>query len=194
MEAKPNKCLQSRCRWLSLTILIVHDLEHRKGCIFKIFSRITPPPLHPNGLFTFNPLSLDSDKLNYMRYDKIKCIIRLNILHNSLMQGRDDYCLERLLPGQLLCGGWAVLLQTIKHSGLRLERRVRKGDCKWGWRRMRQEISTKDLMLNTATSVELKLTKINYFKILTCLSFNYSISEIERFIFCTFDLLSSLIM
>lgn len=53
----------------------------------------------------------------------------LNILHDFLMQGRDDYYLERLLPGQLLCGGWAVLLHTIKHPGLRLEERVRKRDC-----------------------------------------------------------------
>lgn len=35
------------------------------------------------------------------------------------MQGSDVY-LERLLPGQLLCWGGAVLLNTIKHPGLRL--------------------------------------------------------------------------
>lgn len=29
--------------------------------------------------------------------------------------------LERLLPGQLLCGRGAVLLNTIEHPGLRLE-------------------------------------------------------------------------
>lgn len=29
--------------------------------------------------------------------------------------------LERLLPGQLLCGGGALLLNTIEHPGLRLE-------------------------------------------------------------------------
>lgn len=41
------------------------------------------------------------------------------------MQGSDVY-LERLLPGQLLCWGGAVLLNTIKHPGLRLEEREEK--------------------------------------------------------------------
>lgn len=44
----------------------------------------------------------------------------LKIVHICLKQGSDTY-LERLLPGQLLCGGGAVLLNTIKHPGLRLE-------------------------------------------------------------------------
>lgn len=51
----------------------------------------------------------------------------LNILRNCLKQGSDVY-LERLLPGQLLCGGGAVLLNTIKHPGLRLEAGVKRGD------------------------------------------------------------------
>lgn len=38
----------------------------------------------------------------------------------NLMHGSDVY-LKRLLPGQLLCGGGAVLLDTIKHPGLRLK-------------------------------------------------------------------------
>lgn len=44
----------------------------------------------------------------------------LNISHSCLKQGNDVY-LERLLSGQLLRGGGAVLLNTIKHLGLRLE-------------------------------------------------------------------------
>lgn len=44
----------------------------------------------------------------------------LNISHSCLKQVNDVY-LERLLSGQLLCGGGAVLLDTIKHLGLRLE-------------------------------------------------------------------------
>lgn len=36
--------------------------------------------------------------------------------------------LKRLLPSQLLCGGGAVLLNTIEHPGLRLEETVREGD------------------------------------------------------------------
>lgn len=51
--------------------------------------------------------------------------IIINVLNDRLMQGSDVY-LERLLPGQLLCWGGAVLLNTIKHPGLRLEEREEK--------------------------------------------------------------------
>lgn len=44
----------------------------------------------------------------------------LHILHDPLMH-RSDVYLERLLPSQLLCGGGTVLLNTIKHPGLRLK-------------------------------------------------------------------------
>lgn len=36
------------------------------------------------------------------------------------MDRKDEY-LERLLPSQLLSGGGALLVNTIKHPGLRLE-------------------------------------------------------------------------
>ena len=51
--------------------------------------------------------------------------IIINVLNDRLMQGSGVY-LERLLPGQLLCWGGAVLLNTIKHPGLRLEEREEK--------------------------------------------------------------------
>lgn len=48
----------------------------------------------------------------------------VNTAADHLKQGCDLY-LERLLPGQLLGGGGAVLLNTIKHPGLRLEAGVK---------------------------------------------------------------------
>lgn len=59
-------------------------------------------------------LKMICTKLNH------KCIIMLNILHDPLVHRSDAY-LERLLPSQLLCGGGTVLLNTIKHPGLRLK-------------------------------------------------------------------------
>lgn len=44
----------------------------------------------------------------------------LNISHSCLKQGNHVY-LERLLSGQLLCRGGAVLVNTIEHLGLRLQ-------------------------------------------------------------------------
>ncbi len=80
--------------------------------------------------------------------------------------------LERLLPGQLLSGGGAVLLHTIKHPGLRLE----EGGGKEEEREEREETVRKDeeqeeeerfeLGVNLKTNTE-QLAKMNDFKILT---------------------------
>lgn len=39
----------------------------------------------------------------------------------TIVRKENNAYLERLLSGQLLCGGRTVLLNTIKHLGLRLE-------------------------------------------------------------------------
>lgn len=62
--------------------------------------------------------------------------------------------LQRLLAGQLLCGGGAVLVNTIKHPGLRLKEE-RKQNEEEGERDLKRQI-----LLTIATSVEICVHQI----------------------------------
>lgn len=75
--------------------------------------------------FNVQRLNIKGTHLNIWILQCVKWACKwVNTAVDHLRQGCDLY-LERLLPGQLLGGGGAVLLNTIKHPGLRLEAGVK---------------------------------------------------------------------